>query len=103
MSAGADHAAGMCQIDVVDNGVGIAADALPRVFDRFFQQDTSRTRRYGGMGLGLALVRRLCEVHRATVRVDSEPGTGTRFTLLWPLATSRPATPSARMQDVSVR
>ena len=103
VSAGADHAAGRCQIDVADNGGGIAADALPRVFDRFFQQDTSRTRRYGGMGLGLALVRRLCEVHRATVRVDSEPGTGTRFTLLWPLATSRPATPSARMQDVSVR
>jgi signal transduction histidine kinase len=82
-----DAAAGKCRIDVIDNGIGIGPDSLPRVFDRFFQEDNSRTRRYGGMGMGLALVRRLCEAHGATVSAESEQGAGSRFSLLWPLAT----------------
>ena len=81
-----DAGAGTCRIDVVDTGIGIGKDSLPRVFDRFFQEDNSRTRRYGGMGMGLALARRLCEAHGATVSVESEPGKGSRFTLVWPLA-----------------
>jgi signal transduction histidine kinase len=84
--ATADATAGKCRIDVVDNGIGIGKDSLPRVFDRFFQEDNSRTRRYGGMGMGLALVRRLCEAHGATVSVESEQGSGSSFSLLWPLA-----------------
>ena len=81
-----DPAAGTCRIDVVDTGIGIGKDSLPRVFDRFFQEDNSRTRRYGGMGMGLALARRLCEAHGATMSAESEPGKGSRFTLVWPLA-----------------
>jgi signal transduction histidine kinase len=77
---------GQCFIDVVDDGIGISADALPRVFDRFFQEDNTRTRRFGGMGMGLALVRRLCEAHGAVISVESEPSKGSRFTLTWPMA-----------------
>ena len=78
---------GQCLIDVVDDGIGISAEALPRIFDRFFQEDNSRTRRFGGMGMGLALVRRLCEAHGAFVTAESEQGKGSRFTLTWPMAT----------------
>jgi signal transduction histidine kinase len=83
----ADYAAGRCHVDVVDTGIGIGREALPRIFDRFFQEDNSRTRRHGGMGLGLALVRRLCEAHGATISVTSAQGHGARFTLVWPMAT----------------
>jgi signal transduction histidine kinase len=81
-----NHTTGQCFIDVVDDGIGIGADSLPRVFDRFFQEDNSRTRRFGGMGMGLALVRRLCEAQGAVVSVESEPTKGSRFTLTWPMA-----------------
>jgi len=81
-----EFATGRCRIEIIDDGIGIAPDALPRVFDRFFQEDNSRTRKYGGMGMGLALVRRLCEAHSATITVQSEPGAGTTVTMLWPVA-----------------
>ena len=81
-----EFATGRCRIEIIDDGIGIAPDALPRVFDRFFQEDNSRTRKYGGMGMGLALVRRLCEAHGATITVQSVPGAGTTVTLLWPVA-----------------
>ena len=63
---------GRCRIDVVDDGIGISAEAIPRLFDRFYQEDNSRTRRHGGMGMGLALVRRLCDAHGATVKAQSD-------------------------------
>jgi two-component system sensor histidine kinase BaeS len=81
-----ESATGRCRIEVIDDGIGIAPDALPRVFDRFFQEDNSRTRKYGGMGMGLALVRRLCEAHGATITVQSELGVGSLVTMLWPVA-----------------
>jgi signal transduction histidine kinase/HAMP domain-containing protein len=102
ITAHADAALGLCRIDVADDGIGISAEALPRIFDRFSQADTSRTRRYGGMGLGLALVRRLCEVHRATVRVESSPGRGTRFILHWPLATRPVRAGAEHLEDAAV-
>ncbi len=78
-----------CRIDVVDDGIGIDERELPTVFDHLRQVDGSRTRRYGGMGMGLALVRRLSEAHDAQVSVTSSPGEGTCFTLVWPLAVER--------------
>ncbi|MFZ0129873.1 MAG: ATP-binding protein [Candidatus Dormiibacterota bacterium] len=76
-----------CRIEVVDDGIGISPEAIPRLFDRFYQEDNSRTRRHGGMGMGLALVRRLCDAHGATVKAHSgEHGGGSTFTILWPLA-----------------
>jgi signal transduction histidine kinase len=72
------------RVDVVDNGIGIPADAIPRIFERFYQVDNSATRKFGGTGMGLALVQRLVQAHGAAVQVESEVGKGTRFSLLWP-------------------
>ncbi len=81
---------GACRIEVIDDGIGISAEAIPRLFDRFYQEDNSRTRRHGGMGMGLALVRRLCDAHAATVRAHSDEKGGSTFTILWPLADVAP-------------
>jgi signal transduction histidine kinase len=81
---------GRCRIDVADDGIGISAEAIPRLFDRFYQEDNSRTRRHGGMGMGLALVRRLCDAHGATVKAQSDAKGGSRFTILWPLTDASP-------------
>lgn len=79
------------ELEVSDTGVGIDADFLPHVFDRFSQADSSTTRRYSGLGIGLALVRHLVELHGGTVRVDSAgPDRGTTFTVRLP-ATARAA------------
>ena len=75
-----------CRINVIDEGIGIDQRELPTVFDYLRQVDGSRTRRYGGMGMGLALVRRLSEAHGAKVSVTSAIGEGTCFTLSWPIA-----------------
>jgi PAS domain S-box-containing protein len=75
------------RISVRDNGIGIAPEFLPHVFDRFTQADTSTTRRAGGLGIGLALVRHLVELHGGAVRADSPgPGHGARFTIELPAA-----------------
>ena len=60
------------EIVVTDSGVGIHGDFLPHVFDRFRQADGSTTRNYGGLGLGLAIVRHLVELHGGTARAESE-------------------------------
>jgi signal transduction histidine kinase/HAMP domain-containing protein len=76
--------AGRLRVDVVDDGIGIPAEALPRIFERFYQVDNSATRKFGGTGMGLALVQRLVRAHGAEVEVESVTGKGTRFSLLWP-------------------
>jgi CheY-like chemotaxis protein len=74
------------EIAVSDTGQGIDAQFLPHVFDRFRQADQSTTRKHGGLGLGLAIVRHLVELHGGTVRVDSRgAGLGTNFTVNLPL------------------
>ena len=75
---------GFVRLDLVDQGIGIPVEDVPRVFDRFFQVDNSATRRYGGTGMGLALVKRLVLTHGATVDVESELGSGTRIVIEWP-------------------
>ena len=69
---------------IEDHGAGIPEAALPLVFDHFFQADGSATRKHGGSGMGLALVRRLAAAHGATVEVRSDPGKGTAVILDWP-------------------
>jgi PAS domain S-box-containing protein len=82
---------GMARIDVSDTGAGIDPEFLPRVFDRFSQADTSTTRRHGGLGIGLALVRHLTELHGGRVYAHSEgAGKGSRFTVELPLPRVQP-------------
>ncbi len=77
---------GNVEIRVSDNGIGIRPEFLPYVFDRFRQADASRTRRQGGLGLGLSIVRHLVEAHGGTVTAESEGETkGATFTILLPV------------------
>ena len=73
-------------IQVIDTGEGIPATELPRVFERFYRVDKARARQTGGTGLGLAIVRHVAEAHGGTVRVDSELGRGSTFTVVVPVA-----------------
>lgn len=75
---------GYYKVTVRDDGIGIAARDLPRVFERFFQVETHLTRRYGGMGLGLAVAKAMIELHGGRLWVESEEGKGSRFTFLLP-------------------
>jgi PAS domain S-box-containing protein len=78
---------GKAQITVSDSGQGINADFLPHVFDRFRQADSSYTRKHGGLGLGLAIVRHLVELHGGTVKAHSDGADrGATFTVSLPLA-----------------
>jgi PAS domain S-box-containing protein len=78
------------QLSVRDNGKGISPDFLPYVFDRFRQADSTSTRKYGGLGLGLAIVRHLVELHGGTVNAESQgPDQGATFTVRLPLMEER--------------
>jgi signal transduction histidine kinase len=78
--------AGAAQISVTDSGQGIKPEFLPHVFDRFRQEDGSISRRHGGLGLGLAIVRHLVELHAGSVEAHSEgEGAGARFVVNLPI------------------
>jgi two-component system, OmpR family, phosphate regulon sensor histidine kinase PhoR len=80
-----DAAEGRAVLQVADNGEGIPAGELPRIFERFYRVDKARTRQTGGTGLGLAIVRHVAEAHGGTVRVDSELAQGSTFTVTLPV------------------
>jgi PAS domain S-box-containing protein len=82
---------GEVEVTVGDEAIGIPPDEHGRIFERFYQVDGSVTRRYGGAGLGLAIVRSILEAHGSRVRLDSRPGAGARFSFRLPAAPSRPA------------
>jgi CheY-like chemotaxis protein/nitrogen-specific signal transduction histidine kinase len=84
------------RVAVIDSGEGIAADFLPYVFARFRQADAAPSRRFGGLGLGLAIARHLVEIHGGSISAHSDgPGTGATFTMALPLSESAaPITPA---------
>jgi signal transduction histidine kinase len=83
-----------CEIAVTDTGTGIASDMLPFVFDRFWRADTSPEQRFSGLGLGLALAKRLVELHGGTVTATSAgPNQGSTFTVILPRVAPRVSSP----------
>lgn len=88
---------GWAEVAVKDSGVGIPADNLRKIFDRFFTTKTADSQGQGGTGLGLALCRDVIESHQGRIRVESTVGKGTTFTLKLPLvgAVVQPGTPPA--------
>ncbi|NUK70857.1 HAMP domain-containing histidine kinase [Streptomyces lunaelactis] len=81
----ARQAGDLAVLTVEDTGGGIAPEDLPHVFERFWRAEKSRSRRTGGSGLGLSIVRQLVEAHGGTVTADSPPGAGAAFTVRLPL------------------
>ncbi|MDQ8734644.1 ATP-binding protein [Paenibacillus sp. LHD-38] len=73
------------RISITDNGTGIAAAHLPHLFERFYRSESSRTRKNGGAGLGLAITKSIVDAHGGTIEVISEPGEGTTFRISLPL------------------
>jgi two-component system phosphate regulon sensor histidine kinase PhoR len=68
-------------VEVSDNGIGIPSEHIPRLFERFYRVDKSRSRNIGGSGLGLAIVKHIMESHQQTVNVRSAPGIGSTFSI----------------------
>lgn len=78
----------MVHLSVVDKGEGIASEHIPRLTERFYRVDTSRSRSLGGTGLGLSIVKHIVERHRGRLTIDSEVGIGTTIHVLLPAAVS---------------
>jgi signal transduction histidine kinase len=96
VSARLRDAADMVEVSVVDNGIGIPADQLPHIFDRFSRVEREEIQDIVGTGLGLSIVKGLVEAHGGEVWVDSEVGQGTSFTFTLPVADQVPARTTAQ-------
>lgn len=81
---------------VVDSGFGIASDALPHIFERFFRVDKARSRDLGGAGLGLSIVKAICDAHGAEIKVQSEPSKGTDMKVIFAATAKTITNPSVQ-------
>ncbi len=88
VAIGAHRHNGSVQITVTDTGVGISAEHLPRLFERFYRIDSARAREDGGTGIGLAIARSVVEAHGGHIKAESEQGKGSIFTFDLPVATA---------------
>ena len=79
------------RLSVRDSGIGIAAEHLPRLTERFYRVDRGRSRDSGGTGLGLAIVKHVLQRHGAELRIDSTPGAGSTFAIVLPASRLRPS------------
>jgi signal transduction histidine kinase len=73
------------QFRVTDTGIGIPQEDQTRIFERFYKTDKSRTRASGGSGLGLSIVKKIVDLHKGTIEVESELGAGTTFIVCLPM------------------
>lgn len=90
---------GEVEIEVADHGIGIPQAELPRIFERFYRVDKSRSKATGGTGLGLSIVKHIAEVHGGSVHASSYLGEGTTFTLILPSKGAAQASPKAKRQS----
>src|SRR5262249_29860291 len=84
---------------VSDTGIGMSGEAMQKLFQPFYQVDSSTTRKRGGTGLGLAITRNFCEMMGGAVRVDSEEGKGSTFTVRLPAVVTPVQESGARSQE----
>jgi two-component system, OmpR family, sensor kinase len=77
-------------VRIADQGIGISPEDQKRIFERFFKADRSHSRKYSGSGMGLAIVKQIVSLHEGTIRVESEPGNGTAFSVSLPLKAPTP-------------
>ena len=76
---------GKLRLEVRDDGIGIAPDALPHIFDRFYHLEKSGDDLFGGLGLGLAITRQVIQQHHGALEVESKPGKGSTFSVIFPI------------------
>lgn len=76
----------MLEIDIKDTGVGISDEDLPYIFERFYHVEKSRSRKYGGSGLGLSIMKKLVELQNGTIAIKSKVNVGTTVVVAFPLS-----------------
>lgn len=84
VTVSAFESSGYIKIQVIDNGIGIEPEVLPRIFERFYRVDKARSRNTGGTGLGLSITKHIVEAHHGQIFVDSVVDEGSTFTIMLP-------------------